>query len=381
MELKQSQLMSEFRRELDRLYDNRLRSPVLRVTKSDLLQSGVIVYGGSAIGSVLASGLISQGVDPDWIVDRDSDLIGKTISGIEVRPPSSLGEAGERFVLLGSTNIKTMANICSDYGVKKWITIAALRDWYSPISHVYAGTRMDGRRHDEELLDSYLLMSDEKSRDIFMANVRYQYVFDNDFSSLYDPVQFFPEDLEQKIDYSFFVDCGAYTGDTLSDWIEMFAPQNKDCRYFAFEPFADSFNALKKKINTLPNSLQCKITAINAAIGDSEGFVEMAGSDVGAASVRLSETGVPLKRIDDILADHSPTIIKSDIEGAELSMLRGAEQTIRRCRPTLAISAYHSFSDLWTIPQWIHKLNLEYKVYLRHHSPRFSETVCYAIPN
>ena len=77
----------------------------------------------------------------------------------------------------------------------------------------------------------------------------------------------------------------------------------------------------------------------------------------------------------------SPDFIKMDIEGAELSALRGGINTIKKCRPQLAISIYHSSEDFINIPLYL-KENLEnYKFRLGHYSPRLSETVLYAIPN
>ena len=83
--------------------------------------------------------------------------------------------------------------------------------------------------------------------------------------------------------------------------------------------------------------------------------------------------------MDDHLQGEAVSFIKMDIEGAERAALRGAEQLIRRCRPDLAICVYHSISDLFEIPLYIHSIVPEYRLYLRHHTPVFCETVCYAV--
>ena len=75
-----------------------------------------------------------------------------------------------------------------------------------------------------------------------------------------------------------------------------------------------------------------------------------------------------------------PDFIKMDIEGSELSALKGGMSTIKKCRPQLAISIYHSSEDFINIPLYL-KENLEnYTFRLGHYSPRLSETVLYAIP-
>jgi FkbM family methyltransferase len=70
--------------------------------------------------------------------------------------------------------------------------------------------------------------------------------------------------------------------------------------------------------------------------------------------------------------------IKMDIEGAELNALKGAEETIRRFKPKLAITVYHNLKDFWEIPEWLESLGLGYKFYLRHFTIHAEETVLFA---
>lgn len=85
--------------------------------------------------------------------------------------------------------------------------------------------------------------------------------------------------------------------------------------------------------------------------------------------------------IDDLVRDKNLTeldFIKMDIEGAELKALKGAEATIRKFRPKMAISIYHKPEDFWTIPQYIASLDLGYRFALRHFTIHQEETVLFA---
>ncbi len=70
-----------------------------------------------------------------------------------------------------------------------------------------------------------------------------------------------------------------------------------------------------------------------------------------------------------------------DIEGAEVSALRGAQKTIEKNIPIMAISIYHRIDDYWMIPQYINNLNLGYELYVRHYwKCTGTDTVLFAIP-
>jgi FkbM family methyltransferase len=78
-----------------------------------------------------------------------------------------------------------------------------------------------------------------------------------------------------------------------------------------------------------------------------------------------------LKRVD---------FIKMDIEAAELNALKGAADTIRQFRPTLAIAIYHKTSDFADIPRCISGLTENYSYFIDHFSIHHEETVLFAIP-
>lgn len=73
--------------------------------------------------------------------------------------------------------------------------------------------------------------------------------------------------------------------------------------------------------------------------------------------------------------------IKMDIEGAELPALKGGIETIKKDRPQLAISIYHSVEDFLEIPKFLHQELENYTFKIGHYSPTKVETVLYAIPN
>ena len=70
-----------------------------------------------------------------------------------------------------------------------------------------------------------------------------------------------------------------------------------------------------------------------------------AGIDPG---VRISED-LPTRTLDSLHVSQMD-YIKMDVEGSKLAALKGGEDTIRRCKPKLAITLYHGPEDFCAIP-------------------------------
>ena len=68
-----------------------------------------------------------------------------------------------------------------------------------------------------------------------------------------------------------------------------------------------------------------------------------------------------------------------DIEGSEKEAILGAQKTIKKYKPNLAICLYHKPEDLWELPLLINKIEPNYKMYLRVHEDLCLSTVLYCI--
>ena len=89
-------------------------------------------------------------------------------------------------------------------------------------------------------------------------------------------------------------------------------------------------------------------------------------------------TTVRVTTIDGTVGDEPVGFIKMDIEGSEFGALHGAERTIRRDRPLLALSVYHLPGDMLAIMDYLHELVPKYRFWLRHYSVGNADTVLYA---
>lgn len=71
------------------------------------------------------------------------------------------------------------------------------------------------------------------------------------------------------------------------------------------------------------------------------------------ADYSVMDVPVEVRRLDDL--ELTPQYVKIDVEGAELSVLRGLEETIRRCQPIMLIEAV----TVPDIEQHLRKLDYE----------------------
>jgi hypothetical protein len=129
---------------------------------------------------------------------------------------------------------------------------------------------------------------------------------------------------------------------------------------------------IAKKIHCIPNGLFAKSAVLNIGLSGRDTNISLCQD---TQNVRFAEV-VDL----DSAVDAPVTFLKMDIEGAEQSALRGAEKTIKKHRPILAVCVYHKVEDIWEIPTYIHNIMPDYKLYLRHYTHSATETVCYGVP-
>lgn len=179
-----------------------------------------------------------------------------------------------------------------------------------------------------------------------------------------------------------YVDCGAYDGDTISLFHSTARGHYK--HIYAFEPDNNILPTLNHKIEEIGLD---NITVIPKGVYDYNGNVGFTWDGVYSAvsesnsSVKdkSRDAGIPVVRMDDELPDVEVSIIKMDLEGAELNALAGAETIIRNRHPKLGICLYHNISDILKIPEFIHQLDPTYKIHIRHHSTSCNDTIMYAI--
>lgn len=232
--------------------------------------------------------------------------------------------------------------------------------------------------HSREILQVFDLLRDEASRRAFLQAVRLRLL--GDFEGLDEPgttAQYFPRELYRVSSDEFFVDCGAFDGDTVRDFLEESGGRFR--KIVAFE--ADPTMAVRLKASIKKLGMADRIDIQEKAVGAANGTVSFApNGTVGGSICQSGGIALPCVALDSTLAGQPVSLVKMDIEGAESDALHGAAETIRSSRPVLCICVYHRPNDLWTIPLQIHQCMPDAGLYFRSHRADGWDLVCYAIP-
>lgn len=340
----------------------------------------VLIYGARLAGRSVRDYLAQVGCPVHAFLDRDTSL--SVVDGVPVftseawiasNDPSracviigmfnnnvDVGEVVESLDNLGYQNVISLIEFVRDYPEGQ-----PFRYWLvAPEFYV---------RHLDRIANLRRYLADEASKQILDCIVEFR--ISGDYRLLPQPTkrQYFPDDLPKWPQPLRFIDCGAYTGDTVQ------AMREAGLEFEAiatFEPNLQNYQVLVENLRQeFASNFPCGVSDSNRR----SGFDPALGT--GGHLVSVGGDPVFCVRLDDALPCFSPTLIKMDIEGEEPAALQGAEGMLRAFRPGLAISVYHRAEHLWSVFEQLQALNLGYRFYLRCHAYSSFETVLYAVPD
>ena len=166
-----------------------------------------------------------------------------------------------------------------------------------------------------------------------------------------------PNYVLEKIKNKDCIDAGAFNGDSAIIF-------NKNYNFkgiYSFEPLLENFSLLQKNIKKYEAK---DVFPINKGLGDKKETLGIA--DNGSASFIADDKNlekIEIITIDEFVSENDLNVglIKMDIEGFEMNALKGSINTIKKYKPVLLISIYHSGNDFFEIKPFLEKINKDYK--------------------
>ncbi|MFZ4987286.1 MAG: FkbM family methyltransferase [Blastocatellia bacterium] len=345
---------------------------------------------------VYGTGLFAQDIQ-EMLLDKGFSIIGfidhrqtekSHLNGLPVYRPeqaATLKYSERTVVVLGIHNCQ--ANI-SDVNAKlkasgfhRVITPLDLYDLFGAelgirywlVNREYYFSRL------EYLQAAFDLLSDLTSRSLFKSVTEFRLI--GDASRLPEPDlvnQYHPYDLFDWRRPLRFVDCGAYNGDTLADFIGNGITIRSVA---AFEPDLANYAKLATFVLENRDVLPEAVLFPCGLYSSSRQLSFQAGQGAASNISNSGTTVVQCVALDDAIPTFAPDYIKMDIEGAEYAALQGARRLISGHTPLLAISLYHRPEHLWQLPLLVESLApARYNFHMRLHTRNDFDLVLYAIP-
>jgi FkbM family methyltransferase len=344
----------------------------------------IVIFGAGRLGRTVREKLSGKDLEPVAFADNNPRVWGEIADGLPVLSPENAAEKHSRdavFVvavwhpsrspLMSALldQLRELGCLAVPFPVLFW----RHSDTFLPYFFWDLPSNVLERSHD--IASALESLHDDVSRHTFAAQLQLR--LHADFVAPGSPCageQYFPGLFSLSANEC-FVDCGAYTGDTIQSFISH--TDNGFRKVVAFE--ADL--AVIPGLQTFIGDVGVRAVLHKAAVGAHDGAVHFAGDGIGGGRVAsASEAVVSCVRLDDALRQERASFIKMDIEGSELDALEGARHIIRRDRPVLAVCGYHRPDHLWQVLASLRNLAPDSALFVRSHCVDGLDSVCYAVP-
>ena len=306
------------------------------------------------------------------VVDSNLSKIGNMFGKYIIEHPDEiLKKEKDIVVLICSQFVTEISSKLKEYGINEYYSAFYMirRDLENEIV-----TKLPD---DEKLHDLKSILSDDKSKQILDKIILKREKREIDYSDIMTKTQYLLDEFFSFTTNEVYIDAGAYDGGTVIDFMKKVGAFD---RIYAFEADSTNYCKMNMRLDLAKLIYSNRIQCLNMAVTDYNGtisFEQLANESSKVVSQNDARIAtVNCTKLDTII--DNATYIKMDIEGSEMSAIKGAQNLIRDTKPKLAISIYHRPEDLWEIPLFIHALLPEYKLHIRHHAYVYYDTVLYA---
>ena len=357
------------------------KKPLFEVPFWENTSSKIFIYGTGGMAQSVYRVLTESGLVVSGFLDHRVSA-NPFLNGLPILAPEN---ASGSIVVIGIHNrdaeIPPIVERVRDAGAVRIITLIELYDFFSEELGVrYWLTRRDYYHSFKSLIEKVDLMwADEVSRSLYGSILDFR--INGDYSVLPAPDldhQYFPPDIPAWEKPLRFVDCGAFDGDTLRNFLKSEISVEA---VSAFEPDENNFRKLSQFIYANQECFQsvglwpCGVSFATHQLSFDAGNGEASAVSSGG------NTMIQCVSLDEAIPNFMPNLIKMDIEGAEPDALLGARNLIQKSYPSLAISIYHRPEHLWQIPLLVESMAMgHYQYFLRAHGFNDFDVVLYCIP-
>lgn len=345
------------------------------------------IFGGGVLGTTLCKWLQKNQIFVDFFCDNNQQKLGTSIESVPFIDFKSLNSIRQDTFVMVSTTNKDGGHRYNEEINKQLNEFEHIMPNILKFMAYYVNDyKLSYKECLNGAIDILQALQDYNSKELFLDLLPLKFVDSadpiekNPLEKYYDPLQYFTHDCYQHSEQERIVDCGAFKGDTLQSFLNLYG--NKFETYHCFEMDQYAFAQLQANISQFPQEVRRKIETypVGVYFENRTAHYSTMTNTLGSLIDDNGEEEAHLVPLDEALKNERITMIKMDIENSELEALMGAERLINENHPMLAISIYHSTEQFFRVPLYILKKFPFYKLYLRQHTTITDDTVLYAIP-
>lgn len=381
-------------------FDNRREELEISVEKMQqeiaIYKDKILLYGAGSAGIAFLYFLRRIGMEPKLFLDADKSKEGKECEGVKIVTPDRAVEVvGDDALVIVCINtdgkrycksFEEALRIGGHHAVYDRLRAAGCKNIidYTFFRRCHGFFKKEKYNapscsdvelmleHKNEIAVVYEWLADERSRDVFEKILRFRLLDDTlEIPTMTQEKQYFEYGFYERRTDEVFIDCGAFNGISLKTFLA--ENNNQFEKYYGMEPDSVNWDKLMKYRDQLPKEIQKKIHCIRkAAWENDEGIRFYSLHGPGSFAADIGQENVETISIDAMLNGQRASYIKMNIEGSEKQALKGAEDTVRKYKPRLAVAGYHRTEDFWKIPLMMRAYREDYKIYLRSYMNHIS---------
>ncbi|WP_312352961.1 FkbM family methyltransferase [Aminipila sp.] len=363
----------------------------------------IIIYGAGGQGKRLAKSLKEKNIDIFCFCVSENRLNLKELEGVKVMSYEDVTFKVKKYILLVSVTQKYASEIALLLKQKREKNKYFFLQMPFKVENNFLDIEEISKGEYKNVLE---LFEDKISKDLFIDILKYKVTGDG--RNLYSKISgrsFFEDELLVDKRYT-YVDCGAYTGDTIMKFCQ-FAGLNYN-KIVGIEMETGNYYKLKEfvKLSHLENVVllnkglwsqktQSKyFTTSHYNFANANLFANV--DDVSSEKEKkhykqinseMIEVQTELLSLDEILVNIDlreqelyHLLIKVNAMGADFEILKGAKKVIEQYKPIFVIEFGTKKEHLIEIPKFLKEIKPDYKIYLRQKEIfTDSKTVLYCI--
>lgn len=340
----------------------------------------VVLYGAGQMGIDASNCLADVGLSVEYFADKNPNLLGKLVNGIEVRHPESFTKEELENYVFAISLVTVSYNIIHDYlkalGCKKICFVGDLVNKTCQDKYISKAWRLININDDEirKINAVFEKYSDEDSKKSLIQHLDWS-INGKERNEFVQVLKMEEKYFIQEVLNALTEEDVIISYDFLSQNIEAELKEKNIGfkRLIVINPVKDD-----SEISHSSNVFCHKI-----GLANEEGekyFVNAKGLTVKSRFLDSpTDLKYKVKKFDD-LVEEKYSYLKVYGLGIALDVIKGAIESIKKNRPVLAVTIHHTREDFVEIPVLLTN-NLEnYDFYLRLHAYCGFETIFYAVP-